>query len=136
MRWTSSAPWAEVREAAESLRLRGLASLRAGEYARADRYINEANGTFAHLGDESGVAWCLQNLAWLSFEQGLIVEAGARLTTAIERFSDLGDTVGLATAEGLLAFLRFHAGERDEAEELARSVHAIAHERGSDSPRR
>ena len=120
----------EVREAAESLRLRGLASLRAGDYARADRYINEANGTFAHLGDESGVAWCLQNLAWLSFEQGLISEAGRRLTTAIERFIDLGDTVGLATAEGLLAFLRFHSGDRDEAEELAGSVHTIAHERG------
>ncbi|WP_419842236.1 adenylate/guanylate cyclase domain-containing protein [Candidatus Poriferisodalis sp.] len=120
----------EVRDAAESLRLRGLASLRAGEYPRADRYINEANGTFAHLGDESGVAWCLQNLAWLSFEQGLIAEAGDRITTAIERFSDLGDAVGLATAEGLQAFLLFHAGERDEAEQLARSVYATAHERG------
>ena len=120
----------EVREAAESLRLRGLASLRSGDYSRADRYINEANGTFAHLGDESGVAWCLQNLAWLSFEQGLISEAGRRLTTAIERFSDLGDMIGLTTAEGLLAFLRFHSGDRDEAEELAGSVHTIAHERG------
>jgi len=120
----------DVREGAEALRLRGMVALFDGDAALADRYIDQAHSVFVELDDTVGVAWCLQNLAWISFEQGLVDEAEARLQRAVDLFTELEDLSGLSFARGLMAFLRFHEGRKAEAEELAGQVRELAHERG------
>jgi tetratricopeptide (TPR) repeat protein len=76
------------------------------------------------------MAWARQNLAWISFMLGRLLEAEQRLGEAINAFEDLGDFAGIAWSRGLLAYVRIYEGRFAEASELAERTLLDAQERG------
>jgi tetratricopeptide (TPR) repeat protein len=76
------------------------------------------------------MAWARQNLAWISFMLGRLLEAEERLGEAIAAFDDLGDFAGIAWSRGLLAYVRIYEGRFAEASELAERTLLDAQERG------
>jgi len=104
---------------ADSLRRVGMVQLFRAEHEQAESSINLAYDAYESVGDDRGMAWARQNLAWISFACGRMVEAEVRLEQASEAFERLGDMSGLAWSRGILAYVRIHDGRFAEADELA-----------------
>ena len=115
---------------AAALRRRGMAELFRGENAAAEQSISESFEAYERLGDEVGMAWGRQNLAWISFTEGRMAEAEDRLLAAADAFDRSGDLAGRAWTTGLLAYVRIYDGRFAEADELARSTLLDAREQG------
>lgn len=107
---------------AEVLRLRGFGALLRHEYDQACELLDQALVRFEALGDQRGVAWAHQNLAWCAFYSGRAEDAEVRLRQAAATFEEIGDRGGLAWATGLLAWTRFQQGHMVEAGEMAEGI--------------
>ncbi len=115
---------------ADGLRRRGMVQLFMGRSAESEQSITAALECYEEAEHAAGMAWALQNLAWLSFAAGHMNEAESRLTDSIEAFESLGDGAGQAWSRGLLAYVRIHSGRFAEAEVLAQRTLEEARERG------
>jgi len=115
---------------ADGLRRRGVTELFMGRNQASEDSITDAFRCYEAAGDQAGMAWARQNLAWLSFIGGRMLEAEERLMASIDAFDNLGDAAGRAWSRGLLAYVRIHAGRFTEADELAGQTLAEARERG------
>ena len=71
-----------------------------------------------------------QNLAWIAFTEGRMVDAEERLLAASEAFERAGDLAGKGWSTGLLAYVRIYDGRFTEADELARQTLLDAREQG------
>jgi tetratricopeptide (TPR) repeat protein len=112
----------DVHGRAEARRLSGMAALFAHDYEGAREPVADALEDFRAADDARGVAWALQNLAWISFVRGQIDDAETRLIEAGAVFAELGDHGGQAWTDGLMAFVRFYQGRVPDARELATKV--------------
>lgn len=113
-----------------ALRRRGMAEVFKGENAAAEESISASFAAYERLGDEVGMAWARQNLAWISFTEGRMAEAEDRLLAAADAFDRSGDLAGRAWTTGLLAYVRIYDGRFAEADELARRTLLDAREQG------
>ncbi len=115
---------------AAALRRRGMAEVFQGTTAAAEESISASFTVYERLGDEVGMAWARQNLAWISFSEGRMGEAEDRLHIAADAFERAGDLAGQAWSTGLLAYVRIYDGRFAEADELARTALLDAREQG------
>ncbi|MEM9465917.1 MAG: tetratricopeptide repeat protein [Actinomycetota bacterium] len=115
---------------ASSLRRRGMAEIFTGETAAAEASITASFDAYESVGDEIGMAWARQNLAWIAFTDGRMSEAEERLLAASEAFERAGDLAGRGWTTGLLAYVRIFDGRFAEADELARRTLLDAREQG------
>ncbi len=120
----------DPRMTASALRRRGMAEIFAGENEAADASITASFEAYEAAGDEIGMAWARQNLAWIAFSDGRMVEAEERLLAASAAFERAGDSAGRGWTTGLLAYVRIYEGRFAEAEELARQTLLDAREQG------
>jgi len=115
---------------AQALRRRGMTEIFQGNNEAGETYISESFAAYERTGDEVGMAWARQNLAWIAFAEGRMTEAEDRLLAAADAFIQAGDLAGQAWCTGLLAYVRIYAGRFDEADELARQTLLDAREQG------
>jgi tetratricopeptide (TPR) repeat protein len=115
---------------ARALRVRGFIEMFGGSLVDAEWFFGEADGLYAALGDERGLAYIEQHRAWISFLSGDLAAARERLSHAAETHERLGDRNGVGWALGLLAFVEFFEGHFDRAEALAGIVGKEAEQRG------
>ena len=115
---------------AQALRRRGMAEVFQGNSEAAEVSISDSFAAYEREGDEVGMAWARQNLAWIAFTEGRMTEAEDRLLTAADAFTRAGDLAGRAWCTGLLAYVRIYAGRFAEADELARQTLLDAREQG------
>ena len=115
---------------AAALRRRGMAEVFQGANDAAEESISASFTVYERLGDEVGMAWARQNLAWISFTEGRMAEAEDRLHAAADAFERAGDLAGRAWSTGLLAYVRIYDGRFAEADELARTTLLDAREQG------
>ncbi|MEM9519982.1 MAG: adenylate/guanylate cyclase domain-containing protein [Actinomycetota bacterium] len=115
---------------ASALRRRGMAEIFNGDQVAAEASIRASFEAYESVGDEIGMAWARQNLAWIAFTDGRMAEAEARLLAASEAFERAGDMAGRGWTTGLLAYVRIFDGRFSEADELARRTLLDAREQG------
>ena len=115
---------------ASSLRRRGMAEMFNGANEAAEASITASFDAYELVGDEIGMAWARQNLAWIAFSDGRMAEAEERLLAASEAFERAGDLAGRGWTTGLLAYVRIFDGRFAEADELARQTLLDAREQG------
>ncbi len=115
---------------ASALRRRGMAEIFNGQTEAAEASITESFDAYESVGDEIGMAWARQNLAWIAFTEGRMGEAEERLLAASEAFERAGDVAGRGWTTGLLAYVRIFDGRFAEADELARRALFDAREQG------
>ncbi|MEM8708205.1 MAG: hypothetical protein AAGE98_17210, partial [Actinomycetota bacterium] len=118
------------RMVAAALRRRGMAHIFQGEHGAAEASVSESFAAYEAAGDEIGMAWARQNLAWIAFSEGRMSEAEERLLAASEAFERAGDLAGKGWSSGLLAYVRIYDGRFAEADELARQTLLDAREQG------
>ena len=99
-----------------------MTKLLSGDAEAAEQPIAESLEAFRQIGHRRGEAWALQNLAWIAFTRGEMVEAEERLDESAATFRAVGDQGGLGWALGLLGFVRYFQGRFDEAGELAEAI--------------
>ncbi|MDP9181665.1 MAG: AAA family ATPase [Actinomycetota bacterium] len=120
----------DEQHAAEALRALGLLDYFEGRLRDAEHHIEQARALAEQAGDQRGVGWALQHLAWSATTRGDYVLAVDALRRAEELFGSLEDTAGLSWVAGTEGFVRLLQGRFGEARELAASVLPLGEQKG------
>ena len=113
-----------------ALRLLGLTEMVRSHDSLARQAMESSRQVAMASGDRSSEAWALQALAWHTFRQGRVLEAGELVGEAIEIFTELNDRGGLTWSQGVEAWVAFHTGDWARARRLVDTVLPETRRRG------
>ncbi len=118
------------RLASEAIRLLGLMDYYGGRLAAAEERFSEALARAERIGDQRGVGWALQHLAWNATTRGDYDRADTMLERALQTFLAFDDVGGLAWTVGTSAFVRMLQGRLRDARAMCAELLPRALEMG------
>jgi predicted ATPase/class 3 adenylate cyclase/Tfp pilus assembly protein PilF len=108
--------WSSMR--AKALYGAGVLATDQGDYIRAVAFCDESLTLFRDLGDQLGMAWSLNQLAFVALNQGYDVQATVHSQESLALFRDLGDQRGIAQSLDHLGRLVRNQGDYKRATTL------------------
>jgi class 3 adenylate cyclase/tetratricopeptide (TPR) repeat protein len=112
----------DERVAGEATRQLGLIDYFAGRLRDAEVRFADALTLAERVGDQRGIGWALQHLAWNATTRGDYDRADAMLARALEVFVGFEDIGGIGWTVGTEAFVRLLQGRLTEARVLCREL--------------
>ena len=116
--------------AARALRVYGGLTQIAGDFDRAEPFLQQSLAEFRAVGEDDGAATCLFLLAISADRRGDSVTAQTLLEQSLDLYVKTGSRKGEAQVRGTFAARAFRAGEHERGLELIDGAIALAHDAG------